>query len=248
MPARPSITLAPALAGVVALTAALAAAPAAVAAPPTATFAIGVAATATATEGDRIDVVLTATDVVDLYAYDLDVSVPGALLDYVDDSATGPDGGFTAARETASGTITVTHSRLGTSPGLASDPGAPLTLATLSFTAEGAGAAEIALPSVRLVGGTGETATATDAATTDITIAALPVAEPEPEPEPSASAPVVGTPAAGSGSSASGGGAASGSLSATGGDATPIVLSAALGAALLAAGTVIVLRRRAVNA
>lgn len=248
MPARPSITLAPALAGVVALTAALAAAPAAVAAPPSATFAIGVAATAT--QGDRIDVVLTATDVVDLYAYDVEVSVPDALLDYVDDSATGPDGGFTAARETASGTITVTHSRLGTSPGLASDPGAPLTLATLSFTAEGAGAAEITLPSVRLVGGTGETATATDAATTDITIAALPVAEPEPEPEPepSASAPVVGTPAAGSGSSASGGGAASGSLSATGGDATPIVLSAALGAALLAAGTVIVLRRRAVNA
>ena len=246
MPARPLITLPPALAGVVALTAALAAAPAAVAAPPSATFAIGVAATAT--QGDRIDVVLTATDVVDLYAYDLEVTVPDALLDYVDDSATGPDGGFTAARETASGTITVTHSRLGTSPGLASDPAAPLTLATLSFTAEGAGAAEIVLPSVRLVGGTGETATTTDAATADITIAALPVAEPEPEPEPSASAPVAGAPAAGSGSSASGGGAASGSLSATGGDATPIVLSAALGAALLAAGTVIVLRRRAVNA
>ncbi len=245
MPARPLITLPPALAGVVALTAALAAAPAAVAAPPSATFAIGVAATAT--EGDRIDVVLTATGVVDLYAYDLEVSVPDALLDYVDDSATGPDGGFTAARETASGTITVTHSRLGTSPGLASDPAAPLTLATLSFTAEGAGTAEVSLPSVRLVGGTGETATATDAATADITIAALPVAEPEPEPEPSASAPVAGSPAAGSGGSAPGG-ATSGSLSATGGDATPIVLGAALGAVLLAAGTAIVLRRRAVTA
>ena len=245
MPARPSITLAPAVAGVVALAAALAAAPAAVAAPPSATFAIGIAATAT--EGDRIDVVLTATDVVDLYAYDLEVSVPDALLDYVDGSATGPDGGFTAARETASGTITVTHSRLGTSPGLASDPAAPLTLATLSFTAEGAGTAEVSLPSVRLVGGTGETATATDAATADITIAALPVAEPEPEPDPSASAPVAGSPAAGSGGSAPGG-ATSGSLSATGGDATPIVLGAALGAVLLAAGTAIVLRRRAVTA
>ncbi|KAA9083790.1 cohesin domain-containing protein [Microbacterium radiodurans] len=248
MPARPSITLAPALAGVVALTAALAAAPAAVAAPPTATFAIDVAATAT--EGDRIDVVLTATDVVDLYAYDLEISVPDALLDYVDDSATGPDGGFTAARETASGMITVTHSRLGTSPGLASDSAAPLTLATLSFTAEGAGAAEIELPSVRLVGSAGETALATDAAAADLAIAALPVAEPEPEPEPepSASAPVAGAPAAGSGGSTSGSAAASGSLSATGGDATPIVLGAALGAALLAAGTAIVLRRRAVTA
>lgn len=210
------------------------AAPAA-AAPPAASLTLAV--TPTATEGQPVTVTVSASDVTDLYAYDLTLEFDPALLSVDAATAVGPDGGFTSATATA-GTVTLSHTRLGSSPGLAG-PG-PITLGTLTFTALDGGTAEIALASARLVSSTTEVTSVTAVATATTVLTALPDPEPggggTPSPSPSPSAGAV-----------SGGAAASGDaddLATTGADATPWIIAGAVGVALVAAGAVVVLRRR----
>lgn len=231
-----------ALVSTLAIAGSLALAPAAVAAPPAAT--LGLDVTATATTGGTVTVTVTADAVSDLYAYDLELTAPAALVAEVG-SATGPDGGFTSTTaDAASGTVTVTHTRLGTSPGLGSDPAAPtapITLATMTLRAQTAGVAEIALSSARLVSTTGDVVTVVDAASASTTITAAPL----PDPGTTTPPPSTGTtPGTGTGTTPGVSGQVAGDLAATGATPTPWLIAGAVGVVLIAAGALVVIRRR----
>lgn len=213
---------------------ALVAAPAAHAAPAT-TGVLTITADATATAGDTVTVAIAADATADLFAYDVVVSYDPALLSYDADSLVTPDGGFAAASADA-GAVTLTHTRLGTSPGLT---GAQ-TLATVTFTTLAAGDARIAVTGGTLIGTEGESTpidtTGLEAMTT---IAAAPVVpgtptEPSPgaSPDPGTALPVTDrTP--------------TDPLAVTGADATGWLVTGAVAAALVALGAVLVIRRRA---
>ncbi|WP_076493545.1 cohesin domain-containing protein [Microbacterium sp. RURRCA19A] len=220
-----------AIAAVLALFAPLAAATAAHASEPAATFTLELSSSG-ATEGDTVLATVSGTDVSDLYAYDLVFTVTeGALASA--DAPVGPDGGFTSAVE-GPGTLTVSHTRLGTSPGLSGT----VVLATVPLRAIGSGTARVELTSVRLVSSTGDTAEQTDVASETVELAALPTPEPSASPSDSAS------PSPSSSSSALPIVSSSGDLATTGVDATPWLISGAVGVALVAIGAVLVARRR----
>lgn len=104
--------------------------------------------------GDVIDVSITLSGGVDLYAYELDVAYDPLLVEYVPDSAVLPDGGFGDASDDGEG-IAVVHTRLGTSPGLEGD----IVLATLQFVAGEAGVVAFSPSSLAIVGADGEQGT-----------------------------------------------------------------------------------------
>ena len=193
--------------------------------------------------GAEITVTVAATGAVDLYAYDVAVAYDPALVALVDDSVVTPDGGFADVTDDAAGTVTVAHTRLGTSPGLEGD----VTLATLTFTAVSDGVATFAVPAATLVGADSATVTLTDAATgtTTVTAAATPPTD-EPTDGPSDPADDGGTPSPGDD------GASDPSSSPTGSGSTgPLATTGAsvawfAGAALLAVvvGVGILLARR----
>jgi len=210
------------------------AAPAAVAAAPTATLAIS-ATPASVAVGDTVTATITATGVTDLYAYDLDLTFDPALLRIDASGATGPQGGFTTATA-GNGTATVTHTRLGTSPGLS---GAPLTLAVVTFTALGSGTATVALPTARLVSSTQDVTRLTPAASAVVRIAAPSAASPTPAPSVSASATAAAAPA-----TAAPAAAATPDLAVTGLDAGLWLVAGALGVGVVAIGAVLIARRR----
>lgn len=207
--------------------------------------------------GDEVTLDLAAVAAEDLYSYAVEVTYDPALLTYV--SATpGLEGGYDAAAS-QEGVVTVTHTRLGSSPGLAGD----LALGSLTFTAVGDGDASL-VATTSLVGsdealaeGPGgeltvaiaapeptptETATETptDEPTEDPT--GEPTATDSADPDPSASS-TTGSPVATDGASDSAGGSGSGGLASTG---AQVGILAALAAAAVAAG-VFLLRRKAVS-
>lgn len=203
--------------------------------------------------GDEVTLDLAAVAAEDLYSYAVEVTYDPALLTYV--SATpGLEGGYDAAAS-QEGVVTVTHTRLGTSPGLAGD----LALGSLTFTAVGDGDASL-VATTSLVGSDealaegpgGEllvaiaapeptpTETPTDEPTEDPT--GEPTATDSADPDPSASS-TTGSPVATDGASDSAGGSGSGGLASTG---AQVGILAALAAAAVAAG-VFLLRRKAVS-
>ncbi|MBN0039803.1 hypothetical protein JN535_06390 [Cellulosimicrobium cellulans] len=150
---------------------------------------VAVDAPSTVEVDDPITVTVAATGAVDLYAYDLTVSYDPDLVELVEDSAVTPDGGFSDVADDAAGTVSVTHTRLGTSPGLEGD----VTLATLTFTAVADGDASFAVPAATLVGADTTTASLTDAATATTTIGATVTTPPTDDPTDGAtSAPPTG--------------------------------------------------------
>ena len=222
------------VAAALALFAPLAVAPAAHAAVPAATFTLTLS-TAQATEGDTLVATVTGADISDLYAYDLVLTVTGGTLKSADGTASGPDGGFTSVTQDAR-TITVSHTRLGTSPGLSGT----FVLATVPLRATGAGSTSVTLTSVRLVSPAGETATQKDVVSAPVQIAPPSPGEPSASPVPSASGSATPSPSASLAPAVSG----SADLATTGVDATPWLISGAVGIALLAAGALLVVRRR----
>ncbi|WP_267059311.1 cohesin domain-containing protein [Microbacterium sp. cx-59] len=213
----------------------LIAAPAAMAAPATYGAITLTVDDTTITAGDTLTVTIAADTVADLYAYDLVVGYDPALLSFDAASAVYPTGGFGDA-QTGTDAVTFSSTRLGTSPGLTG----PQTLVSFTFTALAAGSADISLDSSTLIGTAGET-TAVDVTAPGLTattvIAAAPVTpgpstSPTTTPSPSASAlPITGT-------------TPSDPLASTGADATPWLVTGAIGAALVALGAVLVIRRR----
>lgn len=223
-----------ALVAALALFGPLAAATAAHAAPPAAILSLEIDPT-NVTAGDPFTVTITGSAVSDLYSYDLELTFDPALVEPATEAPTGPAGGFTST-VTGPGTLTVSHTRLGTSPGLSGE----VVLASVPLRSLAAGSAVVELSSVRLVSSTGDVVTANAVASGTVVIAAVPVPEPQPSasssPTPSVSASATATPAP----AAQG----PGDLATTGIDATPWFISGALGVALLAGGTLLVLRRR----
>ncbi|WP_150955582.1 cohesin domain-containing protein [Microbacterium testaceum] len=225
-----------ALVAALALLGAIATAPAAHAAPPAATLSLEITP-ASVTAGDSLVATVTGSAVTDLYSYDLELIFDPALVEPAADEPTGPTGGFTST-VTGPGTLTVSHTRLGTSPGLSGASG--VMLASIPLRSLAAGSTRVELSSVRLVSSTGEVVTASAVASGTVVIAALPVPVPQPSvsssPSPSVSASATATPIPAA--------QAPGGLATTGVDATPWLISGALGVALLAGGALIVLRRR----
>jgi hypothetical protein len=150
------------------------------------TTSVALTATPAVEVGQPIDVGVDLKGAVDVYSYAITLDFDPELLDYVEDSATeGPAGGFDTVEE-GEGTVTIVHSRLGTSPALAGD--LPVTLA---FSTIGSGEATITA-SVSLVDTAGATTAIADAASAAVAIAALPE-PPEPSTEPSTN-PATDTP------------------------------------------------------
>ncbi len=204
---------------------------------PTATAAsdpaVTLASPTTATAGDVISVTIAADAVSDLYAYELTLQFDPALLAYDDGSAVFPAGGYDAATPT-SGQVTITHTRLGSSPGLTG----PQSLVTLAFTVLAGGQTTALTPTaITFVASDGASTAVTPPAAAVIALDAAPVVEPgTPDPETSVSpsaTPVV----------ADSGDTSSDPLASTGADAAPFLVGGALAAAVIALGIVLIVRR-----
>ena len=131
--------------------------------------------------GESVVASATLVETTDVYAYEVTFSFDDDVFEYVDDSATGPAGGFDSVTE-AAGTVTLTHTRLGTSPTLSGD-----IALTATFVAIGDGDTSIDIPLVTLVDANGATTTVTDAASEDVFVEAEDVVVPSPSPSPSTS-------------------------------------------------------------
>ncbi|MEV7828747.1 cohesin domain-containing protein [Microbacterium enclense] len=222
-------------------------APAAHAAPPAAVLTVDVAST-TAAVGDTVVVTVSGSGVSDLYAYDLVLSADDLLLEPTGDAPTGPEGGFTSA-VAAPGEVTITHTRLGTSPGLSSTGRIVLTSVPVRVLA--VGTARIKLSAARLVSSTGEVTTSAAGASATLSLTAVPAptpsptatATPTPTPTPTATpAPTASASPSPTGSAAAGSGGSA--LATTGADAAAWLTSGVVGVVLLAAGGLLVARRR----
>lgn len=161
---------------------------------PTATTAT-IDAPATATVGTAFDVDLTIPATTDVYAYEITLDADADSVAYVDDSVTGPDGGFDSV-ERDGDALTVVHTRLGTSPALSGDLGA-----SIGLTPTAPGSVDLAVTSITLVGSDGTSTTLTDPASTTISIAAAATATPTPTPTatPTPGATATADPGAGAG-------------------------------------------------
>lgn len=207
---------------------------------------VDVQVTPTATAGGTVDVRLDLLAVGDVFAYETTLAFDPALLAL--DAVTGTPGGGFDDVASAPGTVTLRHSRLGTSPALAGD----VTPTTLRLRALAAGTTPVTVRTVTVVGADAVTASRTDAASATVVLAAAPVAVPDPV--PGATPPVAPAPADGAGTpaaptatppaAAAPRGPRAGALSDTGAQVGGLV---ALAVAALATGTVLV-RRRVVSA
>jgi hypothetical protein len=179
------------------------------AAAPVATTAT-ITAPATVTVGDTIDVALTLPDTTDVFAYQIDIAADADAVAVVDGSATGPDGGFDSVEQDGD-TITLLHTRLGTSPAVSGD-----LAASVELTATSPATVDLAVTNVTLVATDGSTTTLTDPASTTVTIAAVPA----PSPTPTAGPTSVPTAAPTAAPGGTGGGTGTGT--GTGGSADPV--------------------------
>ncbi|MFG6446385.1 cohesin domain-containing protein [Microbacterium sp. P07] len=189
------------------------------------------------TEGETLEVTATATDAADLYAYDLTFSYDPALLEFDAESVVGPEGGFTAT-SVGDGLVAVTHTRLGTSPGL----DGTVELGSFSFLALGGGDTVIELVSAELVDSNDDTVTLTDVDEVPVTLIALP--DPTQSPSPTPSDSVTPTPSSTPTVAGTDPTTPDQPLAATGGDATPWLIAGAAGIVLIAGGALLAIRRR----
>lgn len=101
--------------------------------------------------GDEVTVTVAARNVQDVFAYELALDFDPAVLSYVADSASTDVTGSTYA-SVRGGDLVVLHTKLGTSPAAAGS----VDLVTATFTARKAGRAALAVPSLKVVGTSGE--------------------------------------------------------------------------------------------
>jgi Asp-tRNA(Asn)/Glu-tRNA(Gln) amidotransferase A subunit family amidase len=130
---------------------------------------IAIDTAAAATEGTTLDVSVSASGTADLYAYSLRISYDPKLLEFDPDSLQGPKDGFTVDT-TGDGSLTITSTRLGTSPGLSGDTG----LGSFSFTVIDGGTAHISVANASLVDSSDRATPLTDAAAASVALTGLP--------------------------------------------------------------------------
>jgi hypothetical protein len=216
--------------------------PAAPAAASPATPTARITAPASASVGDALPVVVTMPGTADVYSYQIDIAADHAVVTVVDGSVHGPDGGFDDVRRDGD-TVTLLHTRLGTSPPLAGD-----LAASVEFMATGVGSADLTVSRITTVGADGSTTTLTDPASTRVTVGAAPTAAPT---APVPTAPPTASPGAGPGGTGPDADtartasmtSAGGALAWTGADLLPGVATCA--GLLLSGGALVVARRRA---
>lgn len=187
---------------------------------------------ATVQVGDTVDVTVSVTSAVDVYAHELALSFDPAVLEYVDGSAQTAISGIGAATVVGS-EVQYVHTKIGTSPSAAGN----LTLVTLSFEAVGVGDVALALDA-ELVGADAVSLVAAGAATTDVEVA-VPAASATPSSSSAPAAP--GAPAGQDASRVSG--SNRGSLSNTGTELSAWPLAGA-GAALVIGALIVLGVRR----
>lgn len=203
----------------------------AVAAP--AVTAVTVSAPSAVTAGDSFDVTVTLTGATDVFGYEAVLAFDPAIVAYVDGSAVVTAGGYDAV-STASGTVDLVYTRLGTSPALSG------TISyTLKFTAKAAGSTAFTLRSLSLVDPASAVTPLSNAAVSPA-VAVAPGAVTAP---PTGTTPATGS---GSGSATSTRSTASTAddLASTGSDVLPYVIAGGLLVVLGAAAVLIAVRRR----
>ncbi len=201
---------------------------------------LSLTADASVTVGDTVTFTVDADSVTDLYAYDLVIGYDPALLQLDAATAVFPEGGFDSVGVTAgTDAATLTHTRLGSSPGLIG----PQRLVSMSFTSLAPGSAEISLLAGTAVGTAGESTpiAVTPALSATSLITAAPAPEPTPAPPADQEQPATGS---GSAPDAAGSSAPSGRLATTGVDPSPWIAAGVMGAGLVVLGTVLISRRR----
>ena len=181
-PARPRHRRTALMAGALAIGLSLVGVGPALAAPSVSSVTLTVSPT-TLEVGDTVVASATLVATADVFAYEVTFSFDEDIFEYVDGSATGPEGGFDAATE-APGTVTITHTRLGTSPTLSGD-----IALTAEFLSIGDGETGIEIPTVTLFDSEGGTTPLTDVASSEeLTVEPIEVVQPSPSPSPSTSA------------------------------------------------------------
>ncbi|RDI02262.1 hypothetical protein DEU32_101166 [Curtobacterium sp. AG1037] len=148
---------------------------------------VRVAAPTAATVGQPFDLDVTIPATTDVYAYEITLDADPDAVSLVDDSVTGPDGGFDRADQDADA-ITIVHTRLGTSPALSGDLDAGVSL-----TPEAAGETTLTVTRLVLVGSDGSTTTLADPASASVAVAGPSPSTP-PTSGPTAGADPTGTP------------------------------------------------------
>jgi hypothetical protein len=178
--------------------------------------------TESAEVGEAVDVAVEVADTTDVFSYAITLTFDPAIFEYTDDSATaGPTGGFDTVVP-GDGSVTLVHSRLGTSPTI----GGTLP-ASLSFTTIGSGTGLITA-SVTLIDSTGTSSVAVLPAVSEpIVVTAVPV------PEPTATATPTATPTASPTPSAEPSDAATPAPTATASPTGLLALTGVAGGALL---------------
>jgi LPXTG-motif cell wall-anchored protein len=212
---------------------------------------VTVTAPAAVTAGDAFDVTVTLTGAADVFGYEAVLAFDPALVGYVDGSAVVTAGGYDAV-STASGSVDLVYTRLGTSPALSGD-----IAYTLTFTAKAAGSTAFTVRSLSLVDPASAVTPLTDAGASPA-VAIAPAVTPTPTPTPTSPAPGPGPGPGDSGGGSDGGVAApagsSGSsgtavvasddLASTGSDITLYLIVAGVLVALGTLVALVTLRRR----
>lgn len=117
------------------------------------------------TLGETVDVTVTASDLQDLYAYDLTIEFDAASFVYMPGSAESGTSGMTMDDPSPS-SVRVVHTKLGTSPAASGD----VVLATVTLRAKGTGVTTVDVPSLVSVATDQTTTTASDVGSAEVTV------------------------------------------------------------------------------
>ena len=117
------------------------------------------------TLGQPVEVTVSATDVQDLYAYDLTIEFDPAAFVYLPNSTVSGTSGVTVDYPSA-GSVRVVHTKLGTSPAASGD----VLLATVTLLAKGTGLTTVDAATLVSVSTDKTTTTATDVGSAEVTV------------------------------------------------------------------------------
>ena len=123
------------------------------------------ASSAELTLGEPVEVTVTASDLQDLYAYDVTIEFDPAAFVYVPNSAVSGTSGVTVDYPSA-GSVRVVHTKLGTSPAASGD----VTLATVTLRAKGVGPTTVDAATLVSVSADKTTTTASDVGSAEVTV------------------------------------------------------------------------------
>jgi hypothetical protein len=117
------------------------------------------------TLGESVEVTVTASDVQDLYAYDLTIEFDPAVFVYLPNSAASGTSGVTVDYPSPS-SVRVVHTKLGTSPAASGE----VVLATVTLRAKGTGVTTVDVSSLVSVATDKTTTTVSNVGSAEVTV------------------------------------------------------------------------------